>query len=596
METTSLERLQKQLQSGDISRRGFVRRATAMGISTAAAVMMSERTLAQDARPSASPAGGAASAVMTREEYEASLQEAFAFEEPARQGGQLIQAHSSDIQTLNTVLSGDLYSAWINGFIFDTLIGGSVVDGQTVPGIADGWDIADDGVTYTVHLHQGVTWHDGEPFTADDVVFTFDMALAEDSLSPRKGTIEESLDSYRKIDEHTVEFTAKFQSAVFVTDVMGQFGIMPKHIWEDVPPADWPSDPGSTGQDPSRVIGTGSFKFVEWALGDHVTLERNPDYWDAPNIPIVDTYTYQVIADQSSAIAALQTGQADMTEIPVAQANPLRESNPELQIVDFDTLGFNYFITFQDPDAGLPFTDRNVRQALLYALDRDLMAETVYDGFARRADGIYSVLSIAYAPDRVNTIYTYDPDQARQLLDDAGWIEDADGIREKDGERLSFEMYFTEGVARYETQVPYMQQAWREVGVEMLPTAIPFPTLSENGDAGNFEMILQGLNGTVVGDLSILFASDRTPPDGFNKMRYSNPAFDELVEPSKRELDFDKRIDLLVEQGNIVNDDAAVGINLFAKGIYGGAPTLHNFFPNGYSNVWWITRAWLEDA
>src|SRR5690606_39990042 len=83
------------------------------------------------------------------------------------------------------------------------------------------------------------------------------------------------------------EFPAKFQSAVFVTDVMGQFGIMPKHIWEDVPPADWPSDPGSTGQDPSRVIGTGSFKFVEWALGDHVTLERNPDYWDAPNIPIV---------------------------------------------------------------------------------------------------------------------------------------------------------------------------------------------------------------------------------------------------------------------------------------------------------------------
>jgi ABC-type transport system substrate-binding protein len=97
-----------------------------------------------------------------------------------------------------------------------------------------------------------------------------------------------------------------------------------------------------------------------------------------------------------------------------------------------------------------------------------------------------------------------------------------------------------------------------------------------------------------VGDLSILFASDRVPPDGFNKMHYSNPEYDALVEPSKRELDVEKRIDLLVEQGNIVNDDAAVGINVFTKDIYGAAPRVHNFFPNGYSEVWWLNRAWVD--
>jgi peptide/nickel transport system substrate-binding protein len=594
MEKLDLHTLFQGMREGDLTRRSFIRRAMAAGMTAAAANALAESAFAQDASPAASPSAGGSATTISREEYQAQVDAAFPFEEPASEGGQLIHVMTTDIQTLNTVNSSDVYSSWIHGFVFDTLIGTSVIDGLTVPGIADNWEISEDGITYTVHLHQNVSWHDGEPFTADDVIFTFDAALAEDSLSPRKGTIDEVLDSYRKIDDYTVEFTAKFQSAIFVNDVMGQFGIMPKHIWENVPPADWASDPGSTGQDPSRVVGTGAFKFVEWSLGDHVTLEKNPDYWDTPNIPIIDTYTYQVIADSSSAIASLQTGQADVIEVPFAQANPLRESNPELQIVDFDTLNFNYYFTLQDPDAGLPFTEVNVRQALQYALDRDLMAETVYDGFAIRGDGIYNVLSIAYDPDRINTIYTFDPEKAKSLLDDVGWVEGGDGIREKDGRRLSFEMFFSEGTATYETQVPYMQQAWREVGVEMLPSAIPFPTLSENGEAGNFEMILQGLQGTVVGDLSILFASDRVPPDGFNKMRYSNPEYDALVEPSKRELDMEKRIDLLIEQGNIVNDDAAVGINVFRKEINGASPRVHNFFPNGYSQVWWINRTWLE--
>src|SRR5699024_3094954 len=122
------------------------------------------------------------------------------------------------------------------------------------------------GVTYTVKLHEGVKWHDGEDFTADDVVFTFDNVFADDSQSVRKGTIEETRASYEKIDDHTVQFVAKSPNTVFPQDALSQFEIMPKHIWEDVPAGDWPSDPGSTGTDPSRVIGTGPFKFVEWQL------------------------------------------------------------------------------------------------------------------------------------------------------------------------------------------------------------------------------------------------------------------------------------------------------------------------------------------
>lgn len=598
MHPTQIRVLTTQLRKGEIDRRTFFRGAIAAGMTPAVAAAAARSAVAQDASPSASPAGtGEVIRSITRAEYESLVQDAFEWEEPASQGGQLIHSMTTDISMVNPVLLSDVYSGWIaNQFIFDPLVEASVIDGSAVPRLAESWEIAEDGITYTVNLRQGVMWHDGEPFTADDVVFTFDMAIAEGSMSPRKGSIDESLESYRKIDDHTVEFTAKFQSAVFVFDVLAQFGIMPKHIWDGVEPGDWPGDAGTTGQDPARVVGTGPFKFVEWVQGSNVTLERNPDYWSEMFTPVIDTYTYQVITDPASNIAALQTGQSDYTEVPFGLARSLRESNPELDIIDYDTTSINYFVANQDEAKSMAFTDPLVRQALLYALDREVIADTVFDGFAERADGTQPIVSPAYAPDRINTIYLYDPEKAASLLDEAGWTIGADGIREKDGERLSFEMYYSEGYAPYETQVPYMQQAWRESGIEMIPAIIPFPTLLDDTLAGNFEMTLWGFQFDTTGDQSDMFACNMVPPSGFNTMKYCSEEYDALIEPSKSELDPDKRVDILVEMSNIANDDAAVGITVFLKDIFGAGERLHNVFPNAYSEVWWVTRTWLDQA
>jgi peptide/nickel transport system substrate-binding protein len=418
--------------------------------------------------------------------------------------------------------------------------------------------------------------------------------MDENSLSPRKSSLTDYLKSYRKIDDHTVELVGLAPAAEFVRSTAGQFGILPKHIWENVPPGEWGSDPGSTGQDPARVIGSGPFKFVEWQLGDHVTITKNVDYWDQQNLPVIDEFVYRVIVDPASALASLQTGETDVTDIPFTQANPLRESNPELQIVDYETYNFNYYTALQDPATTQLFTDPKVRQALHYALDRDLIAETVYQGFATRADGTQPVLSIAYAPDRINTIYTYDPDKARSLLEEAGWVEGGGGVREKDGVKFSFECMFSEGVAQYETQIPYMQQAWREVGIEMIPTAVPFTTLNEATDAGNFQMCVWGFGWTPDPSQGDVFGCDATPPTGFNAMRYCNERYDELDAQARVELDEQRRIDLLIEASNIVNDEMAAGIIVFRKDIYGASPRVHNFMPNGYSEIWWVGYAWVD--
>ena len=139
-----------------------------------------------------------------------------------------------------------------------------------------------------------------------------------------------------------------------------------------------------------------------------------------------------------------------------------------------------------------------------------------------------------------------------------------------------------------------MQQAWGEVGVEMVPSAIPFPTQLELGDAGNFDMTFIGFNWSADGGQGVMFSCDATPPAGFNFMRYCNEEFDELEQQQLRELDPDARVELLIEQSNLVNDEAAAGILAFTQSTVGASPRVRNCFPSGYSTVWWVNHAWLD--
>lgn len=464
-----------------------------------------------------------------------------------------------------------------------------------VPRLADYWDVSADGLTYTFHINKDAMWHDGQPVTADDVVFSFDSVMAEESLSVRRSSLVNALASYRKIDDKTVELVAVDRLATFVDDTAAQFGILPKHIWESVPFAEFGTDPGNTGQDPSRVIGSGPFRFIEWVQNDHVTIARNDAYWNPDAMPVIDQFISRVVADPAASVQSLRTGESDIAGIPATQVAAIRQSNPELNVVDFDTFRFQYYEFNLDESRALPFRDVKVRQALMYALDRDLIVETVFQGLATRADGTQPVLSIAYAPDRINTIYTYQPEKASQLLDEAGWVDsDGDGIRDRDGEKFSFEFLYSEGTSEYEQLIPYMQQAWGAVGVEMIPSQLPFPTLVDATVAGNFQAAILGFTWSADGSQGDMYRCDAVPPNAFNDMRYCNERYDELDARQVRELEPEKRIDLLIEQTNIINDDQANSVLVFSKSVVGSQSRLHNFVPNGYGTFWSIPFVWVE--
>lgn len=583
-----------RLRRGELDRRTFMTRAIAAGLSVGAAGMLARSVAAEEATPAET---GEVIHSMTRDEFYAQLRETFPMEEPANPGGEIVVSFSKDVATLNPTLRTDVYSSYITDLIYESLVGTSPIDGSVVPsGIADRWEIAEDGVTYTFFLNPNATWEDGTPITADDVVFTFDSVLDENSGSVRKSTVEEYLASYRKIDDHTLELVSRTPSAVFLNKTALLFEILPKHIWEDVAPEDFSSDGGSTGQEPERVVASGPFRFVEWELGDHLTLERNPNYWDPDNAATVDQYIFDVQKEDTTIISSLKTGNTDVCAVPATFANDLKVSNPELQIAEVDTASFSFYVLNQDPERFDLFTDVRVRQALYYAIDRDIYADTILDGFAARADGPQPVLSPAYAPDRMDTIYEVDIEKAKALLDEAGWIDtDGDGIREKDGVKFSFEMLYDEGEVTYAQGIPYIQQCWREIGVEMIASATPFTVILDRINSSDLDAVLIGFSWGFDGIQGDMFRCDATSPNGFNLMSYCNPEYDRLNAEASAELDPDIRRDLMVEAANIINNDQAAGVIVYPKDIYGASPRLSNFLPQGYSPFWWIRYAWLTE-
>lgn len=553
------------------------------------------------ASPAASPVGGAPGTYEvisspTREEVAQQTFETYPMEEPASEGGEIIWGQLSDISTVNVMLAGDQPTNPFLGLVFEGLTGTNPVNGQPAPGLADRWERASDGVTYTFYLNQDAKWHDGTDFSAADVEFSLAAQLNPETGSQYTSSVDEAVESYRVIDENTVEIKSAGIRAAFLFDLY--VPVVARHIWEGVPAAEWAEDPGSTGQDPSRVVGTGPFRFVEWVQGDHATVERNDEYWDTVTgrVPVLDRFTMQVFPDETTLVQALRTGDVDFyDDVPPAEVEGL-ETTEGMNVVRYDTFDFGYYAYNLDPEKSTLFQQKEVRQALLQALDRDAIIESIFLGLGEVAVGTQSILSAAYNPEAIENPYPFDLEAARGLLEQAGWTDsDGDGIVEKDGEPLRFEVIYTEGVATYEQLVPYMQQQWREIGADMVPTPVPFPTLLEAfNETHEFDIVLLGFSWAADPDQKAMFASNQYE-GGFNASRYSNPRYDELAQQADRELDPARRLQLLTEASAIAWNDLPIAIYRFAEDVSANTESLHNYHPTDFATTFWAAPfMWIE--
>ena len=612
-----------QFAAGALSRRQLMQGVSALGVS-AAAVSVFMRGIpasAQDASPVASPgASPVASPVgspvaspvasyepftsINREQYQALLKEWWAtqerpFEEPQNQGGQVLMGEisSSFVSTTNAMMGADSPTNPVLSLMNETLQGSSPIDGQYVPGLADYWTIAEDGKTYTFYLNQNARWHDGTPATSADVVFSMDIQANPATSTSYQGTFVATVASWTAVDPYTVQLVATDVFAPVVFYGNAYCPIMAKHVWETTAPENWASDPGSTGQDLSKVLGTGPFRLTEYDPSQgRVVMVKNQDYYDVK--PNIDEFIFVTSGDEVAAVEALRAGAADFYErIPPADVESLA-AEEDLEVADYPTLSFSWYGYNLDPAKTTLFQDVLVRRALLHAIDRQSLVDNIYLGYSEVAQGSQPQVSIAYAPERITTNYDFNVEGAKALLAEAGWVDsDGDGVVEKDGQPLAFEVMYGSGSATTDSVVAAMQEMWANVGAAMTPNPVDFgqvlvPALTDTFD---FEICLLSFNWDATADQSAMY-STTSYRNGFNAMKYSNPRVDELNAAASVELDETKRIDLLIEAANLVNEDLPNAVLWFRRDQTAYSTRLHNFNPNAFGLLWSIPYVWVDPA
>lgn len=491
-------------------------------------------------------------------------------------GGTIIRGDVTDVRTLNPLLVSDTASGEVTSLMFDGLVDIDPDSLDPIPNLATAWTVSDDNKTYTFTLKEGVTWHDGAPFSAADVKFSYDLYMNPDTGTPRAGTLGERIASVEAPDATTVVITLKDVVAPFLVSECS-YGIIPQHLLKDVAPADIPTSEFTT----SAPVGTGAFKFQEFKAGDRVTLVKNAAYHKGE--PALDTYIRKFVADDTALYQQLKTGEVDAAGVPVTfYQDAAAQTN--FTLFPYDTFSFQFFGYNLNQEKGSPiFQDVKVRQALFYAVDRPGIVEKIREGLSTVASGTMPVLSWAYQPDKMTTRYDYDPAKAEALLDEAGWVKGADGVRAKDGVPLAFEMYTYSGDKTIEGYASVFQENWKAIGVQMTPQYEEFSAfVTRLTKTFDFQAFLVGFFWGVDPDQQTMWDSKQYGP-GFNLYNYVNPEVDRLLEEALRTLDKQERTELYVQAQNIILADAPALIIDFPKDIWGVNTRLKNFIPNAVS-------------
>ncbi|HYM95889.1 MAG TPA: ABC transporter substrate-binding protein [Candidatus Sulfotelmatobacter sp.] len=513
-----------------------------------------------------------------------------------KKGGHVVEGAFSDVRTFNSMLSSDTASNQVIGLMFDGLLN-SKKNGDLVGALAqDLPKTSADGLTYTFKLRPNLKWSDGQPLTADDVIFTYQLAYDpqyKDFASPRRGDLSKYIASMTAPDPQTVVITTTQVFAPFLVS-HGQYGILPKHVLgtlsgKDMNTADFNKAP---------TVSNGAFKFVSWQSGQQVTLARNDNYWAGP--ALLDQYIYKVLPDSTTVATQLKTGEIDIGPVDPAQYDSVKASG-NTNIAEFPVAIFDFYAYNLDPTklGGKLFAQKEVRQALVYALDRQSWVQAIYFGHASVATSVEPPTSWAFKA-KPQVVYTFDKAKANSLLDAAGWVKGSDGIRAKDGLPLKFEMHTNAGNKQRESLLQVMQQSWKDIGVDATPKLIQFPQLvTEIVSTRDFDMFLVGFSWGQDPDEAPLFHSRNTVPGGFNGADFKNADVDAALDGALATLDKNKRKQLYYQFQDIMSDQVPAPILMFNVGIWATSKRVMNAdfgTYNQFGNRPWFKDVWVTDG
>lgn len=434
-------------------------------------------------------------------------------------GDIMVRGDIGDASNLIPLLASDSPSHNIAGLVYNGLVKYDK-DMKIIGDLAESWNVSSGGLVITFHLRKGVKWHDGQPFTAADVLYTYQVtidpktptAYAGDFLKVKKAEV---LDAYT----FRVTYDKPFAPAL----ISWGNAILPRHLLfgKDITKSPLSRHP----------VGTGPYKFKEWIAGQKIVLVSNTDYFEGR--PYVDGYITRIIPDTATMFLELRAQGISQMDLTPLQYKRQTENNLfKENFHKYRYLGFKYVYLGYNLKNPL-FTDRRVRQAISYAINKEEIISGVLLGLGKAATGPYKPGTWAYNSNV--KIYNFNPQKARQLLGEAGWKDTkGKGILEKDGKPFIFEIVTNQGNDTRQKCAEIIQRQLKDVGITVKIRILEWSSfVTDFITKRRFDTVILGWSISLDPDAYDVWHSSKTAPEELNFMSYNNPAADEMLEKGR---------------------------------------------------------------
>jgi len=463
--------------------------------------------------------------------------------EPSLRGGTLVVGEISAYESLNPMNTTDAHARDIYNLLFLSLLDENDDFLTFKPRLATSWEFSPDRRELTFHLRDDVVWSDGVPFTAQDVLATFE-AQKDTAMAWSGRHLKEHIDKVTAVDDHTAVFHFSHVYPYQVMDA-NDGPILPKHLLESMPPA------GIKALKVEQFPTNGPFRIGEWTRGQSLTLVPYEGYYEEGK-PYLDKVVFKIVPDQVNLITQLKSGEVDcMESLPPMEVDKLRKGDYGIRVFSFPARAYIY-IGWNG--ARQLFRSAKIRRAMTMAIDRKLIIDNLYYGLAEVCTSPFIPQLWAYN-DHIEPL-PFDPEGARRILEEEGWTDsDGDGWLDRDGERFEFELMTNQGnQIRNDIQV-MVQEQLAKIGVKVDPLILEWTVMLERHKASDFDAVISAWRvGTKV-DLAPIWSCEARKQGGYNRVDYCNPEVDRLNSTACGILDFEEARPLFFQAQEIIYEE-----------------------------------------